>query len=121
MNKFVSILAAAGILSAAASSLSAQQKLTLSQVNPNCASFFAPSQMTTGNVNITFTNNSQAPIFVAWMDFQGVANLIGSLDPGQSFTDQSHPQHVYVVMDGSLTCLRSERLGSLIGAHVSIP
>lgn len=107
----------AGLLAALASPVAAQE-LSMGQVGTNCARHLLASADTAGDVPISLTNGTKETLLIAWMNFSGNAVVFGMLPPGSTFTDMSHPQHRYVVMDGNLNCLKSVRLG-LVG-HTEI-
>lgn len=115
MKKIIATLILGGVLAACTSTLAAQE-LGLSQVGANCAQFFVPSQVTQGDVPVKITNSSSLNVLVAWINFAGNALVVSSLAPGDTFSDSSHPQHRYVIMDGNLNCTGGFRLG-IVGDH----
>lgn len=89
------------------------------QLGAGCASFLTPSEMTSGDVSIAFTNNRASNVMIGWVNFAGNVNVLGTLSPGNTFNDISHPQHRYVVLDGNLNCIGGVRLG-ITGEHLQI-
>ncbi|MCP5179674.1 MAG: hypothetical protein H6993_12775 [Pseudomonadales bacterium] len=93
--------------------------LGASQLGANCAQFLTPSEQTTGDVSVKFSNKRNDDVFIGWVDFSGNVNVLGLLTSGNSYKDNSHPQHRYVVFDGSMNCVTGVRLG-IFDEHVKI-
>jgi len=89
------------------------------QLGAGCAQFLTPSEVTTGDVSIAFTNNRLSSVIIGWVNFAGDVVILETLPPGNTFNDISHPQHRYVVLDGNLNCIGGVRLG-IIGDHLQI-
>lgn len=117
MKTHASIVAA--IFAVAAPSGAISQELGLGQVGANCGPLFVASPVTTGDVAISVKNWRNTGVIVAWMNFAGNAQVIGTLGPLATFNDISRPQHVYLFMDGGLNCIGSIQMG-LIDAQYSI-
>ena len=55
--------------------------------------------------SIVFDNQTNAPRSVYWLDFAGRREWFGSLQPGESYTQEAYAGHVFVITDENDHCL----------------
>jgi von Hippel-Lindau disease tumor suppressor protein len=77
-------------------------------VNLYCGAEFAlRSRASDVSLHLEFANDTDGPIFIYWLDFEGHRVHYNTLAPGESYEQQTYVTHPWVVVDAADNrCLR---------------
>ena len=62
------------------------------------------SQASDTEVEVELVNRTNEPVFVYWIDYDGVLKPKEQLEPGQSKWHNSYVSHPFVIIDGDNRC-----------------